>query len=203
MALVTFFFVDFLDTTGTLLAVVDPIPGVAQPNGDFKRSRIAFSVDAIATMIGSLFGLSPVTSYIESAAGVLAGGRTGLTAIAVGFYFGLSIFFAPVFASIPPWATGGALVVVGSMMFQNLTKIRWDKFDHALTAFVTVLLMPLTYSIAYGIIGGVMVWVSLQIAFWILSKVFGIERSNAEAEKDENGAEASSSSETSSGEEMA
>merc|ERR1712190_653695 len=141
-------------------------------------------------MIGSLFGLSPVTSYIESAAGVLAGGRTGLTAIAVGLYFGLSIFFAPVFASIPPWATGGALVVVGSMMFQNLAKVQWDKFDHALTAFVTVLLMPLTYSIAYGLIGGIMVWVFLQIAFFILSKVFGIERSAPQAEtaeaKDEN-----------------
>jgi len=190
-ALVTFFFIDFLDTTGTLLSVVDPIPGVAQPNGDFARSRVAFSVDAIATMIGSLFGLSPVTSYIESAAGVLAGGRTGLTAIAVGLYFGLAIFFAPVFASIPPWATGGALVVVGSMMFQNLTKVQWDKFDHGLTAFVTVLLMPLTYSIAYGIIGGVMVWVSLQAAFWILSKVFGIERTGAAAEKDESGESAS------------
>lgn len=175
-ALVTFFFIDFLDTTGTLLSVVDPIPGVAQPNGDFARSRIAFSVDAVATIIGSVFGLSPVTSYIESGAGVFAGGRTGLTAIAVGLYFGLSIFFAPVLSSIPPWATGGALVVVGSMMFQNLTKVQWDKFDHGLTAFVTVLLMPLTYSIAYGIIGGFMVWVSMQIAFFILSKVFGIER---------------------------
>lgn len=192
MALVTFFFVDFLDTTGTLLAVVEPIPGVAQPNGDFKNSRIAFSIDAIATMIGSIFGLSPVTSFIESAAGVLAGGRTGLTAIAVGLYFGLSIFFAPVFASIPPWATGGALVVVGSMMFQNLAKVQWKKFDHALTAFVTVLLMPLTYSIAWGIVGGLMVWIFLQISFWILSKL-GCEREFAD---DKDGEVEGASSET-------
>lgn len=178
LALVTFFFVDFLDTTGTLLAVVDPIPGVVQPDGDFTNSRIAFSVDAVATIIGSIFGLSPVTSYIESAAGVLAGGRTGLTALMVGFYFALSIFFAPIFASIPPWATGGALIVVGSMMFKNLAKVQWEKVDHGLTAFVTVLLMPLTYSIAYGIIGGIMVWVSLQAAFWVLGKV-GIKRSTA------------------------
>jgi len=188
LALITFFVVDFLDTTGTLLAVVDPIPGVVQPNGDFARSRMAFSVDAIATIFGSVFGLSPVTSYIESAAGVAAGGRTGLTALAVAFYFLLSIFFAPIFASIPPWATGGALIVVGSMMFQNLSKVKWNQFDHALTAFVTVILMPLTYSIAYGIIGGLMVWVSLQAAFWILSKL-GIQRSAIEG--DDNGGEAS------------
>jgi len=183
MALVTFFFVDFLDTTGTFLAVVQPIPGVMKEDGDFEGSRIAFSIDAISTMIGSVFGLSPVTSFIESGAGVMAGGRTGLTAIAVGLYFGLSIFFAPVFASIPPWATGGALVVVGSMMFQNLAKVQWNKFDHGLTAFVTVLLMPLTYSIAYGIIGGVMVWVALQVTFWVLS-LFGIKREGADEEED-------------------
>merc|ERR1712187_879385 len=125
-------------------------------------------------------GLSPVASYIESGAGVLAGGRTGLTAISTGFYFGMSIFFAPILSSVPPWATGGALIVVGSMMFQSLTRAQWNKFDHGLTAFVTVILMPLTYSISYGIIGGVMVWVSLQITFFILSKVFGIEREFSE-----------------------
>merc|ERR1712146_461741 len=73
--------------------------------------------------IGSIFGLSPVTSYIESGAGVLAGGRTGLTAISTGFYFGMSIFFAPILSSVPPWATGGALIVVGSMMFQSLITV--------------------------------------------------------------------------------
>merc|ERR1712003_197719 len=173
-------------------AVVEPIPGVAKEDGDFKNSRIAFSIDAISTMIGSVFGLSPVTSFIESGAGVMAGGRTGLTAIAVGLYFGLSIFFAPVFASIPPWATGGALVVVGSMMFQNLAKVQWKKFDHALTAFVTVLLMPLTYSIAWGIVGGLMVWIFLQISFWILSKL-GCEREFAD---DKDGEVEGASSET-------
>jgi len=197
MALLTFFFIDFLDTTGTFLAVVEPIPGVMKEDGDFENSRIAFSIDAISTMIGSIFGLSPVTSYIESGAGVLAGGRTGLTAISTGFYFGMSIFFAPILSSVPPWATGGALIVVGSMMFQSLTRVQWNKFDHGLTAFVTVILMPLTYSIAYGIIGGVMVWVSLQITFFILSKVFGIEREFSEeatAESEDEIAKSKSSS---------
>lgn len=98
----------------------------------------------------------------------------------------MSIFFAPILSSVPPWATGGALIVVGSMMFQSLTRVQWNKFDHGLTAFVTVILMPLTYSIAYGIIGGVMVWVSLQITFFILSKVFGIEREASDEETAES-----------------
>ena len=125
-------------------------------DGDFPRSRAAFSADAVATMIGSDFGLSPVTSYIESAAGVEAGGRSGLTAVFVGVYFALSVFFAPIFASIPPWATGSALIVVGALMCRSLADIKWKKVDHAVTALVTIMLMPLTYSIAYGLIGGLM-----------------------------------------------
>eukprot|EP00956_Cyclotella_meneghiniana_P035610 scaffold116387_cov101-Cyclotella_meneghiniana.AAC.1 len=107
----TFLYVDFLETTGTFLGLVTHM-GLLDENGDFPRSRLAFSADAIATMTGSLFGLSPVTSFVESAAGVEAGGKTGVTALMVGFYFLLSIFFAPIFASIPPWgATGGSLVL--------------------------------------------------------------------------------------------
>jgi AGZA family xanthine/uracil permease-like MFS transporter len=170
MALVTFFFIDFLDTTCTLIAVVDPI-GIVDAEGDFPKSRQAFAVDAIATMFGSIFGLSPITSYIESAAGVEAGGRTGLTAVVCSFYFLLSIFFAPILSSVPAWATGGALVIVGALMCRNLVKIQWDKIDHALTAFVVIMIMPLTYSIAYGLIGGLMVWVFMQGTFVLLSLV--------------------------------
>lgn len=170
MALVTFFFIDFLDTTCTLIAVVDPI-GIADAEGDFPKSRQAFAVDAIATMFGSIFGLSPITSYIESAAGVEAGGRTGLTAVVCSFYFLLSIFFAPILSSVPAWATGGALVIVGALMCRNLVKIQWDRIDHALTAFVVIMIMPLTYSIAYGLIGGLMVWVFMQGTFALLSLV--------------------------------
>eukprot|EP00536_Pseudo-nitzschia_multiseries_P016498 jgi/Psemu1/221494/e_gw1.1130.9.1 len=169
LALVTFFFIDFLDTTGTLLAVVAPL-GISDEKGDFPKSRQAFAVDALATMIGSLFGLSPITSYIESAAGVEAGGKTGLTAIVCAFYFFISIFFAPILSSVPAWATGGALVIVGALMCRTLTQIQWNKIDHALTAFVTIMVMPLTYSIAYGLIGGLMVWFFFQMVFFILSK---------------------------------
>merc|ERR1711933_159018 len=117
-------------------------------NGDFPKSRYAFSVDAIATIVGSVFGLSPITSYIESAAGVEVGSRTGLTAVFVGFYFFISIFFAPILASIPAWATGGAFILVGTMMARSVAKIRWDIPSHAFSAFLTIIIMPLTYSIA-------------------------------------------------------
>ena len=170
VALVTFLYVDFLDTTGTLLGLVSHM-GLLDENGDFPRSKLAFSADAIATMIGSIFGLSPVTSYIESAAGVEAGGRTGLTAVFAGLYFALAIVFAPIFASIPPWATGGSLIIVGALMCRSLAKVQWEKVDHAVTAFVTIMLMPLTYSIAYGIIGGFLCWIALQVIFFMLSLV--------------------------------
>lgn len=115
---------DFLDTSGTLLALVDAMD-LTDEDGDFPKSRWAFSADAVATIVGSLFGLSPVTSYIESAAGVEAGSRTGLTAVFCGFFFLLSIFFAPIIASIPPWAIGGALIIVGSLMARSLAKVQW------------------------------------------------------------------------------
>jgi AGZA family xanthine/uracil permease-like MFS transporter len=102
---------------------------------------------------------------------VEAGGRTGLTAVACSFYFLLAIFFAPILSSVPAWATGGALIIVGALMCRNLVKIQWDKIDHALTAFVVVMIMPLTYSIAYGLIGGLMVWCTMQLTFKIFELV--------------------------------
>merc|ERR1712151_1325433 len=144
--------------------------GISDENGDFPKSRQAFAVDALATMLGSLFGLSPVTSYIESAAGVEAGSRTGLTAVFCGIFFFFSIFFAPILASIPPWAIGGALIIVGCLMARSLAKIQWNVHSHAISAFVTVMLMPLTYSIAYGLIGGIGIYIIMEGTFWILEK---------------------------------
>ncbi|KAG7351012.1 xanthine/uracil permease family protein [Nitzschia inconspicua] len=174
VALITFLYVDFLDTSGTLMGIVSNM-GFTDEHGDFPKSRQAFSVDAISTMFGSIFGLSPVTSYIESAGGVGAGARTGLTALFVGFFFFLSLFFAPIIASIPPWATGGALILVGSMMARSLKDVKWYDITHAATAFITVITMPLTYSIAYGLIAGIVIWIILQTVFWILG-FLGIER---------------------------
>ena len=173
VALVTLLYVDFLDTSGTLLAIVSSM-GMVDENGDFPNSRAAFSADALATIFGSFFGLSPITSYIESAAGVEIGSRTGLTSVFVAFFFFISIFFAPILASIPPWATGGSLIIVGALMARSLADIKWSDPCHAFSAFVTVIIMPLTYSIAYGLIAGITSWVICKGFFMIVKAVTGI-----------------------------
>jgi len=183
IALFTFLYVDFLDTSGTLLGLANAM-GVIDEEGNFPRSRQAFAVDAISTMFGSLFGLSPVTSYIESGAGVEAGAKTGLTAVICAFYFFLSIFFAPIIASIPPWATGGALIIVGSLMARSLDRVKWENPSHAISAFVTLMIMPLTYSIAYGLIAGIGSYVIMEGVFTLLSFV-GIAKPFASTEEDE------------------
>jgi len=170
VALFTFLYVDFLDTSGTLLAIASSM-GITDEQGNFPGSRAAFSVDAISTMIGSLFGLSPVTAFIESGAGVQVGSRTGLTAVFCAFFFFLSIFFAPIISSIPPWATGGALIIVGALMCRVLQTIKWYDPTHAITAFLTVIVMPLTYSIAYGLLAGIGSYVIMHGTFYILSFV--------------------------------
>ena len=156
--------------------------GFVNEEGDFPKSRWAFASDALATMFGSLLGLSPVTSFIESGAGVEAGSRTGLTAVFCAFYFLLSIFFAPLIASIPPWATGGALIIVGALMSRSLADIKWHDITHAVTAFVTIMLMPLTYSIAYGLIGGIVSYVVMWSVFKLL-ECFGVPYPTFEKEE--------------------
>ena len=173
ISLITLLYVDFLDTSGTLLAIVDSM-GLVDENGDFPNSRAAFTTDAISTIFGSLFGLSPITSYIESAAGVEAGSRTGLTSVFVAFFFFLSIFFAPILSSIPAWATGGSLIIVGALMCRSLKKVHWENPAHAATAFVTMMVMPLTYSISYGLIAGIGTWFAVKLVALPLSYAFGI-----------------------------
>ena len=174
LGLITLLYIDFLDTSGTLLAMVSSMNFAIDEDGNFPKSRAAFCTDAIATVFGSLFGLSPITAYIESAAGIEVGSRTGLTSVFVGIFFFLSIFFSPILASIPAWATGGSLIIVGALMARSLVKVKWDNPAHAITAFVTVMLMPLTYSIAYGLIGGIMTWVAFKLVFIPLNLLFGI-----------------------------
>jgi len=182
LALVTMLYVDFLDTSGTLLGLADTM-GIIDEDGNFPGSSRAFSVDACATMFGSLFGLSPITSYIESGAGVQVGAKTGMSAVICGFYFFLSIFFAPILASIPAWAVGGALIIVGSMMTRSLTRLQFGRVSHVLSGFLTVMLMPLTYSIAYGLIAGIGSYIIMEGFFRILL-LFGIDLPGDE--KDEN-----------------
>jgi AGZA family xanthine/uracil permease-like MFS transporter len=113
LALFTFLYVDIIDATATLYSMVR-FCGVVDPkDGDFPRSTIAYCTDAAFISIGAIFGSSPVTAFIESGAGIAEGGRTGLTAMVTGLCFVVSVFFAPIFASVPPWATGCTLILVG------------------------------------------------------------------------------------------
>lgn len=138
--------------------------------GQFEGSTVAFTSDGIATVIGSLFGTSPVTAYIESASGIKEGARTGIASLTTGFWFLVSLFFAPLLKSIPPYATGPALIVVGSMMMTNIGKINWNRIQDAVPAFLTIAIMPLTYSIAYGIIAGIASWIILNGVDYLATK---------------------------------
>ncbi|KAK0436458.1 permease family-domain-containing protein [Armillaria borealis] len=170
-ALITFLYVDILDTTGTLYSMAK-FAGLRDPVSlDFEGSTIAYCVDAFCISMGALMGTSPVTAYIESATGISEGGKTGITAITTGLAFFVSVFFAPIFASIPGWATGGALVIVGSLMIRNVREINWDYIGDAVPAFLTLLIIPLSYNIAYGVIAGVCSYILLNGIPWIIGKL--------------------------------
>jgi len=172
-ALITFLYVDILDTTGTLYSMAK-FAGLRDPvTLDFENSTIAYCVDAFSISMGALMGTSPVTAFIESATGISEGGKTGITAMMVGFAMFISVFFAPIFASIPPWATGGALVIVGSLMIRNVREINWDYIGDAVPAFLTIIIIPLTYNIAYGVIAGVLSYVLLNGIPLVLKKISG------------------------------
>uniref|UniRef100_A0A7N0RJQ1 Adenine/guanine permease AZG1 n=1 Tax=Kalanchoe fedtschenkoi TaxID=63787 RepID=A0A7N0RJQ1_KALFE len=164
-ALVTFLYVDILDTTGTLYSMAR-FAGFTDQNGDFEGQYFAFMSDASSIVVGSLLGTSPVTAFIESSTGIREGGRTGLTALTVATYFMLAFFFTPLLASIPSWAVGPPLILVGVLMMRSVVEIEWNDMRQAIPAFVTLILMPLTYSIAYGLIGGIGTFVVLHIGDW-------------------------------------
>ncbi|KAH6720163.1 xanthine/uracil permease family protein-like protein [Leptodontidium sp. MPI-SDFR-AT-0119] len=167
LTLFTFLCVDMIDATATLYSMAR-FSGVVDPeSGDFPRSTLAYCCDAFTISIGSLLGCSPVTAFIESGAGITEGGRTGLTAITTGVCFLLSIFFAPIFASIPPWATGCTLILVGCMMMRQVTSVNWAFIGDALPAFVTIVSMPFTYSVAYGLIAGLFTYTVLNGLIYI------------------------------------
>ena len=158
-----FFFVDLFDNLGTLMAV-SKRAGLIAPDGTIPRlNRILFA-DATSTIFGSLTGTSTVTSYVESTAGVAAGGRTGVTAIVTGLLFFASIAVAPFAGLIPAAATAPALILVGSLMLGGIAEIRWREPLVALPAFLTLVLIPFTCSIANGLGFGVIAWAALQAA---------------------------------------
>lgn len=174
LALVTFLYVDIIDCTATLYSMAR-FCKVVRDDGSFPRATMAYCTDAACISIGSFLGCSPVTAFVESGAGIAEGGRTGLTAITTGFCFLISLFFAPIFASIPPWATGCTLLIVsasyperppalaigvlanlrvqvGCLMVRQVSNINWAYIGDAIPSFVTLVFMPLSYSVAYGLI---------------------------------------------------
>ncbi|KAL6533027.1 Adenine/guanine permease azg1 [Orobanche minor] len=180
-ALVTFLYVDILDTTGTLYSMAR-FAGFTDANGNFEGQYFAYMSDATSIVVGSLLGTSPVTAYIESSTGIREGGRTGMTALTVAGYFMLAFFFTPLLASIPAWAVGPPLVVVGVMMMRAVVEVEWGDMREAIPAFMTLMLMPLTYSIAYGLIGGIGTYVVLHSWDWVdeLLKKYGLFGRNKE-----------------------
>jgi AGZA family xanthine/uracil permease-like MFS transporter len=149
-----FLFVDLFDNVGTLVAVTKKA-GLMQPDGTIPRLNRILLADSTSTMVGAMAGVSTVTSYIESAAGVAEGGRTGLTSVVVGVLFLIAMVFAPLVQAIPTAATAPALILVGSLMIGALSEVDWDDPGVAIPAFLTAITIPLTYSVANGLAFGI------------------------------------------------
>jgi len=158
----TFLFVDMFDTVGTLIGVSSKA-NMLDKEGRVPRVNQALMADAIGTTVGAMLGTSTVTTYVESAAGVTEGGRTGLTALTVAGLFLLALFLSPLFLMIPGAATASALILVGAMMMTPVKNIDFDDFTESIPAFLTIVMMPLTYSIAEGILFGVISFVILKV----------------------------------------
>jgi AGZA family xanthine/uracil permease-like MFS transporter len=175
-----FLFVDLFDNVGTLVGVCEQ--GGFVKDGKIPRVGKALLADGVGTIFGALTGTSTVTSYIESAAGVAAGARTGLGNLVVAALFLVAMFFSPLAASIPAFATAPALILVGALMTQSIAKVNWTEFTEAFPAFVALLATPLTFSIATGLSLGVITytlakvaagkWRDVSILLWILTALF-------------------------------
>ncbi len=158
----TFLFVDMFDTVGTLIGVCSKA-SMLDKEGRVPRVKQALFADAIGTAAGAMLGTSTVTTYVESAAGVTAGGRTGLTSLTVAAMFFIALFLSPLFLMIPGAATAPALVLVGAMMMTPIKQIEFDDYTESVPVFLTIIMMPLAYSIAEGIVFGMLSYVILKI----------------------------------------
>lgn len=158
----TFLFVDLFDSIGTVIGVANRA-GLIKENGKIPHLKEVFMVDSISTAAGAVMGTSTVAVYVESAAGVNEGGRSGLTSFVTGICFLLALFFAPLFLAIPAAATTPVLVLVGLMMMSSVLKINFNDYAEAIPAFICVLLMPLTYSISEGIVLGHLSYIFINL----------------------------------------
>lgn len=162
LVLFTFLFVDMFDTVGTLIGVTSKA-NMLDEKGKIPRVKQALFADAIGTSFGAIMGTSTVTTYVESASGVAEGGRTGMTSLTTGILFLAALLLAPIFLMIPSAATAPALVLVGAMMITPIQKIDLDDFTEAIPVFLTIVIMPLTFSIADGIVFGLISYVLLKL----------------------------------------
>ena len=177
----TLLFIDMFDTVGTLVGVCTKAKMVDE-KGNIARIKPAFMADAIATTVGAVLGTSTTTTYVESAAGVAQGGRSGLTALSVAGCFAVALLFSPLFLSIPAAATAPALIIVGLLMMEPIKNIPFEDFSESIPAFVCMITMPLTYSISNGILLGMIAYVlmnmvcghfkKITIAMYILAVLF-------------------------------
>ena len=178
----TFLFIDMFDTMGTIIGVHQGAGLIQKGSDEIPGVEKMFLADAIATVAGACFGTSTTTTYVESTAGVGEGGRTGLTAFSTAVCFALALFLSPIFLAIPGAATAPALIIVGVMMMGPVKTIHWDDYCRAIPAFLTIILMPLAYSISDGILIGVISYVichavagkfkDISITMWILAALF-------------------------------
>lgn len=177
----TFFFVDIFDTVGTLVGVTEQA-GLIDKDGNIPKVKQALLADAVGTVAGAALGTSTVTSYVESTAGVAAGGRTGLTSVVTAGLFVLALFFSPLFLLVPRAATAPALIFVGFLMMKSVVGIKFDDPTEGIPAFICIIVMPFAYSIAEGIVWGLISYVILKavtgkfkdisVMSWILFVIF-------------------------------
>ena len=168
--IMSFLFVNLFDTTGTLLGVADRA-NLINNSGEANNFDKALKADSSSSFLGALLGCSPVTSYVESSAGVEAGGRTGLTAVFIGLFFLLAIFLSPLALIVPAYATAGALIYVAILMLSGMEKLNWSNMVDLLPALVIIVMIPLTFSIADGIALGFLSYVVLKIGFGEINKI--------------------------------
>jgi len=177
----TFLFVDIFDTVGTLVGVTTQA-GLITKDGKIPRAREALLADAVGTIAGAALGTSTITSYVESSAGIAAGGRTGLTTLTTAFLFAAALFLSPLFLLIPATATAPALIMVGYLMIKPITSINFNEPTEGIPAFITIVMMPFSFGIAEGIMYGIISYVILKLAAlrfreisiitWILFVIF-------------------------------
>jgi len=178
---IAFLFVNLFDTAGTLLGVASRA-GLVDEKGNIENMDRALKADSTSSVLGAFLGCAPVTSYVESASGVAAGGRTGLTAVTVGALFLLAIFFAPLAGMVPAYATAGALVYVAMLMLTGVQGLEWSDMSEVVPALITIVMIPLSFSIANGIAVGFISYVAIKVCIgrvkevtpgaWFLAVIF-------------------------------